>query len=132
MKTVPIPDVHLERIGLSSSAREVGDTIFLAGHTAIDNNGAVVFPGDPVAQCRYTLEALERTLKTLASSLRDLVKITVYVTDVRYRQELHEVRKTFFAPPYPVSTLVEVSQLVFPGLTVEIDGIAIRGAGGDR
>src|ERR1700734_919834 len=87
MKPVPIPDVHLERIGLSSSAREVGDTIFLAGHTAIDNNGAVVFPGDPVAQCRYTLDALERTLKTLASSLRDLVKITVYVTDVRYRQE---------------------------------------------
>jgi enamine deaminase RidA (YjgF/YER057c/UK114 family) len=124
---VPVPDGYLQ-IGLFSNARVAGDTIYVAGHTAIDADGKVVHPGDPEAQFRYTMNGIAHTLEQLGSSLRDLVRITVYLTDVRSREALHKIRAQYLDPPYPAATLIGVSALALEGLTVEIDGIAHRSA----
>jgi 2-iminobutanoate/2-iminopropanoate deaminase len=124
--TIEAPSSLLE-FGLFSSARIVDNTIYLAGHTALDGEGKVLFAGDPVAQYRYSLESLRTTLEAAGSSLAQLVQMTLYVTDIRYRSALHSVRGEYLVrPPYPASTLVEVSGFAFEGLTVEIDGIAYK------
>jgi len=60
----------------------------------------------------------------------DIVRVQIYVTDIRIREEVWKARREFFTGNFPCSTLVEVAQLAAPGLKVEIDAVAIRGAGG--
>jgi 2-iminobutanoate/2-iminopropanoate deaminase len=112
-------------VGLYSSARVVGNLVFVAGHTALAEDGSVVHPGDPEAQMRFTLDAIATTLATVGATIKDLVSIKVYVTDVRSREALYRIRREYFSPPYPASTMVGVAGLVLEGLTVEVDGIAV-------
>jgi enamine deaminase RidA (YjgF/YER057c/UK114 family) len=53
------------------------------------------------------------------------VKITVFVTDIRYREGYGEVRQEFFAPNPPASTLVQVACLAIPGALIEIEAVAV-------
>jgi 2-iminobutanoate/2-iminopropanoate deaminase len=127
MKDVVEVSPALLEINHFSNARVVGDMVYLAGHTAIDDDGKVVFPGDPIAQFRYSMEGMAKTLEAVGSSLSKLVQITIYMTDTRYRPALRDVRMQIFSkPPYPASTLVGVTSLAFEGLCVEIEGIAQR------
>jgi enamine deaminase RidA (YjgF/YER057c/UK114 family) len=112
-------------VGLYSNARVVGDLVFLAGHTALDDDGNVVHPGDTEAQFRYTLDALVATLDRVGASLRDIVSLRLYLTDVRARSALYKIRAEYFEPPYPASTLLGVTALALEGLTVEVDGVAV-------
>ena len=121
---VPATDGQLT-VGLYSNARVVGNLVFVAGHTAVAADGSVVHPGDPVAQMRYTLDAITDTLESVGASIADLVQVRVYLTDVRSREAVLEVRREYFNPPYPTSTLIGVTALALEGLTVEVDGIAV-------
>lgn len=123
-EVVAAPEGHLA-VGLYSNARVVGNLVFVAGHTALAPDGSVVSPGDPEAQMRYTLDGIAATLATVGASIKDLVRIRVYLTDVRYREALHRIRSEYFTPPYPASTLLGVTALAVEGLTVEVDGVAV-------
>ena len=57
--------------------------------------------------------------------MSDIAKVTVFVTDMSELSEVHEVRAEFFDPPYPASSLVEVSRLVNPNYLIEIEGVAV-------
>lgn len=121
---IAAPDGQLT-VGLFSNARIVGNLVFVAGHTALAPDGSVVFPGDPEAQMRYTLDGIAATLANVGASIKDLVCIRVYVTDVRYREALRSIRAAYFSPPYPASTLLGVTALALEGLCVEVDGVAV-------
>lgn len=121
---VPATDGQLT-VGLYSSARVVGDLIFVAGHTALAPDGSVAHPGDPEAQMRYTLDAINVTLSQYGATVNDLVQIRLYLTDVRSREALLSIRREYFTAPYPASTLLGVTALALEGLTVEIDGVAV-------
>ena len=60
----------------------------------------------------------------------DIVKVNIFVTDIRQREEVWRARREFFTSDFPVSTLVEVSALAAPELLVEIEAVAILGASG--
>jgi enamine deaminase RidA (YjgF/YER057c/UK114 family) len=55
----------------------------------------------------------------------DVVKITVFVTDVRFREPYAEVRSEFFGPNPPASTLVQISNLAIPDALIEIEAVAV-------
>ena len=55
----------------------------------------------------------------------DVVSVIVYVTELSELGTIHEVRREFFTPPYPASTLIEVTALVFPELLIEISAVAV-------
>jgi enamine deaminase RidA (YjgF/YER057c/UK114 family) len=58
----------------------------------------------------------------------EIVRVTVFVTDVSHLHAIHEVRAEYFKRDYPASTLVEVKSLVSPDLMIEIDAIAVTAA----
>ncbi|MGQ0570177.1 MAG: RidA family protein [Armatimonadota bacterium] len=100
--------------------------IFLSGQVALDANGNVVGAGDMRAQARQALENLKAMLDAGGATLADVVKLTVYVTDMREFSKLQEVRAEYWAGiPLPASTALEIKQLVRKEFMVEIEAIAV-------
>ena len=82
--------------------------------------------GDIRAQTRKTLENLQAVLAEAGATMDDVVKVTVFVTNLsEHFAAIHEIRAEFFASDYPASTLVEVSRLVDPEMLIEIEAIAV-------
>lgn len=119
------PDALFEPMGWSHAVR-VDNTIYLAGMVGFDENRNVV-PGGFEAQTVKTFENIKLILEAAGASLKDVVKLTVYVTDMNDIIKFREIRARYFSPPMPASTGVEVSRLILPELLVEIEAIAVAG-----
>ncbi|HSK04868.1 MAG TPA: RidA family protein [Kofleriaceae bacterium] len=105
-----------------------GRTLYVSGQIAVDPDGLVVGAGDFEAQTRQVFENLKAALAAAEATLADVVKITMFVTDISQLQTLRAVRDTYFTGAPPASSLVEVSRLVLPELMVEIEAIAVTGS----
>ena len=79
---------------------------------------------DVAAQARKTLENMDLILKAAGASFADVLKVTVYLTDVNDRQAINPVRKVFFGDARPASTLIGVNELAIPGMKIEIEAVA--------
>jgi 2-iminobutanoate/2-iminopropanoate deaminase len=99
--------------------------IFLAGQVAYDKDGGPAHRGDFKAQARAVFSAIKAHVEAAGGTLANVVKITTYVTDVRYRPEFRATRDEFFGSKGPASTMVEVSSLAHPDYLIEIEAIAI-------
>jgi 2-iminobutanoate/2-iminopropanoate deaminase len=134
MDEVSSPDVAAP-IGIYSNAIKVtgvADLLFVSGLVAFGPDGEVVGEGDVARQLETILDALAVLLAEAGGSLADVVKVTVFVTDMTRFDSIHEVRRRYFAPPYPASTMVEVSALVDPRLEIEVEAVAALGASKPR
>jgi enamine deaminase RidA (YjgF/YER057c/UK114 family) len=103
--------------------------IFLAGVGAEDENGArgkILHPGDFVEQCKYAYDKIKRVLALHGGQLSDVVKITTYMTDLRYRLDMGKcIGASWGGVTFPVHTLIGVAALAFPEMIVEVDATAI-------
>jgi len=111
-----------------SNCLVVGDHIFVAGVTA--RNGLQVVGDDEYAQSKEIFTRIEALVEAAGGRMDDVVKVVIYVTNIENREEVWRARREVFTGDFPVSTLVEVSALAVPGLLVEIEAVAILGAGG--
>lgn len=113
--------------GIFSSAawQPAGRILHLSGQVAQAPDGSLVGRGDIAAQTRQVLTNLQTILASVGGTMDDIVKVTVFVTDMSGLRQVHAVRAEFFRPPYPASTLVEVSRLVDPGYLIEIEALAV-------
>ncbi len=105
----------------------VGDRVFLSGMTAEGPDGKPVGGDDMAAQTRECFAKVRHMLEAAGGSLADVVKLTIYTTDIAKRAEIGKVRRELFREPFPCSTMVEVSALAAPGLIVEVDAEAMLG-----
>lgn len=112
-----------------SQAIAVGDWIFVSGQAALNGHGEIVGEGNFLLQAETAFENLRAVLHAASSSLRDVVKVTIFLTDMNHFNEVVELRRRYFSPPYPADSLVEVKALALPQLLFEIEAIAMRGAG---
>ena len=103
----------------------VGNMVYVAGQLALDKNGKLVGPNDIAAQTRQVFENIRRVLEGGGAGLQHVVKVTVFVTDIRYREPYGEVRQQFFPASPPASTLVQISALAIPGALIEIEAVAV-------
>ena len=103
-----------------------GDFIYVSGMIAWDARRRIVGAGDPYAQTLQALRNMQATLKAGGASLRDIVKITFYLTDIRNKARVWDARRKLFGSARPASTLVEVGHLVDPLALLEIDAVAYR------
>ncbi len=119
-----------ERMGSYSHGYsvEIGDAsiIFTTGQIAMDKDGKILFPEDPAKQAEFIYESLEKILNQAGASLDDVVKTTVFVTDMNDFQKISAIRNKYLKSSEPVSTLIEVKSLVKPGCRVEIEVIAVK------
>ncbi|ODU04446.1 MAG: enamine deaminase RidA [Pseudonocardia sp. SCN 72-86] len=106
-----------------TDAVRFGDLLHVSGMVALSPDGEVVGRGDVTAQARYVHELLGKTFALVGASFADVLKVTVYLTDIDDRQAVNEIRKEFFGAAKPASTLVQVSALVLPELLVEIEAV---------
>lgn len=96
--------------------------LFVSGQVGKDKQGKIVEGFS--AQVEQALENLKAILSEGGCSMEDVVKVTVYVTDIARMKELNDVYRRYFPEPYPARATVEVSRL---GLTaeVEIEAVAL-------
>src|SRR5512134_2854890 len=99
--------------------------IFLAGQVPYEKDGSVAHAGNFKAQAREVLRAIRAQLEAAGARVEDIVKITTYLTDVRYRADLVPIREEVFGKKGPASTLVQVAALAHPDYMIEIEAIAV-------
>jgi enamine deaminase RidA (YjgF/YER057c/UK114 family) len=110
-----------ERAFSRAVTTEGGKTVWLAGQTAAAN---LDFEG----QTRAIFESMDKTIKAVGGSgLRDVVTMTVFISDVRYGDRFVEIRKEVFKECFPGSALITVTGFARPGVMVEVQGIAVIG-----
>jgi 2-iminobutanoate/2-iminopropanoate deaminase len=109
-----------------SPALRVGDWLMLSGQVPLGPDGTTV-SDDPAAQWRQCLENIKELVEAGGGTLDDVVRLDVFVTDIRHYLENGEIRKEYFKPPYPIATAVEVTGLARPEWVVEIEAQAYLG-----
>jgi 2-iminobutanoate/2-iminopropanoate deaminase len=114
-----------EPISHYTDAVRAGRLVFVSGCVPVDPGGALVGGDDVVAQARQVFRNVGETLAAAGASFRDVVKVTVFLTDVDDRAAINPVRQEVFGDTRPASTLVEVSRLAVPGAKLEVEAIAV-------
>lgn len=112
-----------EPISHYTDAVSFGQLLFVSGRVGIDTRTQAI-PADVADQARQILNGIGHVLKAAGVSFADVVKVTVFLTDIDDRPTINPVRREFFGEHRPASTLVEVSRLVRPEAKVEIEAIA--------
>lgn len=112
-----------EPISHYTDAVRYGDLLFLSGVGPLDVAGNLVGGEDVAAQARQTLANMETVLTAVGASFADVLKVTVYLTDVRDRTAINPVRQEFFGDAKPASTLIGIAELAIPGMKIEIEAV---------
>ena len=115
-----------EVYGCAQAVRR-GDAVYVAGQTAMGDDGSVAGPGDMAVQMRQAYLGIGRALAQVGAGFPDVVEETLFVTDVMAAATVAaDVRREFYGPDFPVaSTLVEVRALGSPELVIEIKCTAL-------
>ncbi|MGZ8783504.1 MAG: RidA family protein [Gaiellaceae bacterium] len=114
-----------EPISHYTDAVVAGGLLFISGLVGVDARGALVGGDDVAAQARQVFANMRVVLAEAGCGFEDVVKVTVYLTDVDDRPKINPVRQEVFGEARPASTLVEVSGLAVPGAKVEIEAVAL-------
>ncbi|HSK98616.1 MAG TPA: RidA family protein [Euzebyales bacterium] len=106
-----------------SHAVVAGNVVYVAGQVPVDEHGTVI-DGDAEAQARQVMENLTRVVEAAGASMDDVVKTTVFLTNLGDREAVGRVRREYFSDPPPANTLLVVSSLANPAFRVEIEAVA--------
>jgi len=101
-----------------------GQIVHLKGQVALDRDGQIVGKGDLRAQLRQVLLNIQTMLQSMGGNMGDVASLTHYTTDMGWFLECGDIRREFFAPPYPVTTTVQVAALYHGELMIEIAAMA--------
>lgn len=115
-----------------SLAWKAGNTVWVAGQTAVDNEGRPTAIGDPRGQAACIFQRIGRILQEAGATPQDVVFIRTYTTDMRYQPIIREERAKFFQGHRPASTSVQVVALAQPEFLMEIEVVAVIGEGAPR
>ncbi|MGH3919944.1 MAG: RidA family protein [Pseudonocardiaceae bacterium] len=108
-----------------SQAIRVGDLVFVSGQAAVDEHGQTVGGDDFDSQARQVFANLATVLASAGTGLEHVVKVTIFVTDMAVIDQVVELRREFFTPPYPADTIAQVASLANPDWQIEIEAIAV-------
>jgi reactive intermediate/imine deaminase len=120
-RVVTTPD-NYEPFLLSQGIR-YGNLLFISGQAGAGDDGNIV-DGDFRAQGEQAFANLRRALEAGGSSLGDVVKVTIFVTDMGNFRDVVELRSKYFCEPYPADTIAEIKALYDPKAMIEIEAIA--------
>jgi len=119
------PQVPEPAPGTWSNCLVVNGVAYLAGMTAGGTEG------DEYAQAKAIFTKIRHLVEAAGGSMADILKVTIFVTDITQREKVWQARREFFTGNFPASTLVQVAALANPSLKVEIEAVACIGASKD-
>jgi len=123
---MPRTPIHTPRapqaIGTYSQAVRAGDTVYLSGQIPLDPATGELVAGDMEAQVRRVFENLKAVCEAAGGDLSQVVKLTVYLTDLAHFALVNRVMAEYFTQPYPARAALGVAALP-KGATVEMDGV---------
>ena len=108
-----------------TDAVRAGGFLYLSGIIAVDGQGRLVGGDDVVAQTRQVFENMRTVLSAAGCGFDDVVKVTVFLTDIDDRPFINPLRQEVFGATRPASTLVEVPRLAVEGAKIEIECVAV-------
>lgn len=111
-------------IGTYSQAVKVNNTIYLSGQIPLDPVTMQLVEGDMRAQITRVFENISAVCEASGGSLKDIVKLNIFLTDLSHFTLVNEVMATYFSPPYPARAAVGVASLPRNAL-VEMDGVMV-------
>lgn len=109
----------------TDAVRAEGPLLFVSGVVPVDGAGRLVGADDVVAQARQVFSNLGAVLAAGGATFADVVKVTVFLTDVDDRARINVVRQEAFGEARPASTLVEIAALAIPGARIEVEAVAV-------
>ena len=101
-----------------------GSIVATAGAVALDADGNLVGEGDIQAQTRQVLENISAALKAAGATMQDVIKTTVFISDMSHYKGMNAVYDEFFSDAPPARSTVK-AELVLPSLLVEIEALAV-------
>jgi enamine deaminase RidA (YjgF/YER057c/UK114 family) len=102
-----------------------GRIVFISGMTARRPDGTIAGIGDVEAQTRQVCENLKAAVEEAGGHMDDICRVDVYVRNMEHFEQIHKVRREYFRPPAPASTMVEVCKMTSPDYLIEINAIAV-------
>ncbi|MPZ56556.1 MAG: RidA family protein [Rhizobiales bacterium] len=102
-----------------------GRLVFISGMTARRPDGSIAGVGDIGEQTRQVCENIRAAVETAGGTLDHVCRVDVYVRNMEHFEAIHAVRRQYFKPPLPASTMVEVTKMVSPDYLIEINAIAV-------
>jgi enamine deaminase RidA (YjgF/YER057c/UK114 family) len=108
-----------------SRAVRLQNMVFVAGTTAVDETGKTIGMNDPYQQAVFIYKKIDKALQEAGSSLKDVVRVRTFVTDITRWKEVAKAQGEVFADIRPAATLVQVAALVEKELLAEIEVDAI-------
>jgi 2-iminobutanoate/2-iminopropanoate deaminase len=114
--------------GTWSNCLVVNGVAYVAGLVARGEDGKPVQGGE-YEQAKAIFAKMRGLIESAGGSMADVVKVVIFVTDIKNREQVWRARREVFSGNFPVSTLVQVAALASPDIKVEIEAVAHLGAG---
>jgi 2-iminobutanoate/2-iminopropanoate deaminase len=116
-------------VGPYSQAVRVGSTVYCAGQIPLDPKSGQIVPGDIGAQTRRVLENIAAVLRAESLAFENIVKTTIFLTNLNDFQTVNEIYGSYFKKEPPARSTVQVPALP-KGANVEIEVIAVANGNG--
>jgi 2-iminobutanoate/2-iminopropanoate deaminase len=113
-----------EPISHYTDAVRFGNLLFVSGIAPVDAAGKLVGGDDAAAQTRQIFDNMKKILAAAGCGFGDILKVTVFLTDIDDRRKINPVRQEYFGKARPASTLIAIKELAIPGMRVEIEAVA--------
>jgi enamine deaminase RidA (YjgF/YER057c/UK114 family) len=121
---VSSPTVAEPPPGRWSNAIRAGEFLFISGMVSRSNDGKTIEGKGEYEQSRIIFAKIKNLVEAAGGTMGDVVKITIYVVNIRQNTEVWRARQEFFEGDFPASTLVQVAALGTPEILVEIEAVA--------
>jgi enamine deaminase RidA (YjgF/YER057c/UK114 family) len=102
-----------------------GKLVFVSGLVAKNADGEIVGVGDVRAQTRQVCENLKLAMEAAGGTLKDIVRVDVFIKEMAGFKDIHEIRRQYFGDNPPASTMVAITAFTHPDLLIEINAIGV-------
>ena len=113
-----------DAIGTYSQAIKIGNTVYLSGQIPLDPKTMELVTGDIAAQTKQVFTNIQEVVKAAGGVLENIVKLSIFLTDLTHFPIVNEVMAGFFSEPYPARSTVQISALP-RGAQIEIEAIMV-------